>query len=108
MIAKVFSATTSGLDAIPIEVEADISSGLPAFNMVGLPDKAVEESKERVRAAIKNSSAKMADRRLTVNLAPADLPKSGPAFDLAIAVGILAASEQIPTFLNSHENLFLG
>ena len=81
-VARVLSAAVVGLDAVPIEVESDISQGLPAFNIVGLPDKAVEESKERVRAAIKNSKAKMADRRLTINLAPADLPKIGPAYDL--------------------------
>ncbi|MBI2007132.1 MAG: YifB family Mg chelatase-like AAA ATPase [Candidatus Blackburnbacteria bacterium] len=97
MLAKVFSGTTVGLSGVLIEVEVDIASqGLPAFNIVGLPDKAVEEAKERVRSAIKNSGADFPSRRITVNLAPADLPKEGPAFDLPMAVGILLASEQLP------------
>lgn len=107
-VAKILSAAVIGLDAVPIEVESDISQGLPVFNIVGLPDKAVEESKERVRSAIKNSKAKMADRRLTVNLAPADLPKVGPAYDLPIAVGILTATEQIGQLADPAKTLFLG
>lgn len=96
MLAKVFSGATVGLEAVPVTVEVDIASqGLPSFRIVGLPDKAVEEAKERVRAAIKNSGANFPDRRITVNLAPADLPKEGPAYDLPIALGILLASEQI-------------
>ncbi|MDO8503600.1 MAG: YifB family Mg chelatase-like AAA ATPase [bacterium] len=97
MLAKVFSGATVGLSGVPIEVEVDIASqGLPAFNIVGLPDKAVEEARERVRSAIKNSGADFPPRRITVNLAPADLPKEGPSFDLPMAIGILLASEQIP------------
>lgn len=97
MLAKVFSGATVGLSGAPIEVEVDIPlQGLPAFNIVGLPDKAVEESKERVRSAIKNSGADFPPNRITINLAPADLPKEGPSFDLPMAVGILAASGQIP------------
>lgn len=97
MLAKVFSGSTVGLSGVLVDVEVDIpSQGLPAFNIVGLPDKAVEEAKERVRAAIKNSGAELPPRRITVNLAPADLPKEGPAFDLPMAVGILLASDQIP------------
>src|SRR6266513_468655 len=96
MLAKVFSSAVIGLDAIPIEVEVDIASqGLPSFTIVGLPDKAVEEAKERVRSALKNSGADFPARRITVNLAPADLPKEGPAYDLPIALGILIASEQL-------------
>jgi magnesium chelatase family protein len=96
MLAKVVSAATVGLDAVPIEVEVDVAAvGLPAFNIVGLPDKAVEESKERVRAALKNVGAEFPARRITVNLAPADLPKEGPAYDLPIAIGILIASGQL-------------
>lgn len=94
-IAKIQSATVVGLDAVPIEVEVDIGNGLPIFKIVGLPDKAVEEAKERVRSAIKNSGLNMPNRHITVNLAPADLKKVGPAFDLPIAVGILLASGQI-------------
>ena len=84
------------MDAVPIIVEVDIAAmGLPSFTIVGLPDKAVEESKERVRAAIKNTGADFPARRITVNLAPAHLPKEGPAYDLPIALGILIASEQL-------------
>ena len=94
-LAKIQSAAVVGLDATPVEVEADISNGLPMFKIVGLPDKAVEEAKERVRSAIKNSNLRMPDRRITVNLAPADVKKIGPAYDLPIAVGLLIASEQL-------------
>lgn len=105
-IAKIQSATVVGLDAVPIEVEVDIGNGLPIFKIVGLPDKAVEEAKERVRSAIKNSGLNMPNRHITVNLAPADIKKIGPAFDLPIAVGILLASGQIkPPDANS---IFIG
>ena len=84
MLAKITSGAVIGLDAVPITVEVDIASqGLPSFTIVGLPDKAVEESRERVRSAIKNSGAEFPAKRITVNLAPADLPKVGPAYDLA-------------------------
>src|SRR3989344_1647842 len=96
MLAKIISGTTVGLTATLIDVEVDIAEqGLPSFTIVGLPDKAVEESKERVRSAIKNSGADFPISRITVNLAPADLPKAGPAYDLPIALGILIASEQL-------------
>lgn len=103
-----------GLDAQPIEVEIDIGQGLPALNIVGLPDKAVEESKERVRSAIKNSDAKFPISRITVNLAPADIKKEGPAYDLPIAVGILLADNQIPKIISERkinsdkEAIFVG
>ena len=98
MLAKVTSAATVGLNAIPVEVEVDIvKRGFPSFLIVGLPDKAVEESKERVRAAITNTKADFPTYRITVNLAPADLKKEGPSYDLPIALGILLASEQIQT-----------
>lgn len=94
------SGAIVGLDAIPITVEIDIASqGLPSFQIVGLPDKAVEESRERVRSAIKNSGADFPKKRIIVNLAPADLPKMGPAYDLPIALGILVASGQLTTSL---------
>ena len=96
MLAKVNSMAVVGLESYPVEVEVDIGQGLPALNIVGLPDKSVEESKERVRAAIKNSGAKFPMSRITVNLAPADLKKEGSAHDLAIAVGVLIADKQIP------------
>lgn len=95
MLAKVNSMAVVGLDSYPVEVEVDIGKGLPALNIVGLPDKAVEESKERVRAAIKNSQAVFPTARITVNLAPADLKKEGPAYDLPIALGILIADRQL-------------
>lgn len=101
MLAKVMSGTTYGLDAIPVTVEVDVSaSGLFHFVVVGLPDKAVEESRERVRSAIKNSGAFFPGHRNAVNLAPADIPKEGPAFDLPIALGILMASGQLTADLN--------
>ena len=102
MLAKVFSSAVLGLDGIPVEVEVDISSqGLPSFTIVGLPNKAVEEAKERVRSAIKNTGCDFPQRRITVNLAPADLPKEGASYDLPIAVGILLASGQIMGDLNT-------
>lgn len=95
MLAKINSVAVIGLTAEKVEVEVDLSGGLPAFNIVGLPDKAVEESKERVRSAIKNCDATFPSRRITVNLAPADVRKEGPAYDLPIAMGILLASGQL-------------
>jgi magnesium chelatase family protein len=106
-LAKVKSAATVGLDSVPVEVEVDIEKrGFPAFKIVGLPDKAVEESKERVRAAIKNTKADFPQYRITVNLAPADLKKEGPYYDLPIALGILIASEQLEADLS--DALLLG
>lgn len=101
MPAKIHSGSIFGLDCLPIEIEVDISRGnLPKFSIVGLPDKAVEESKERVRSAIKNSGAKMPGPIITVNLAPADLPKEGPAYDLPIALGLLLASGELEADLS--------
>lgn len=107
MLAKVISGATVGLNATLIDIEVDVpGSSLPSFTIVGLPDKALEESKERVRSAIKNSGAEFPGGRITVNLAPADLPKAGPAYDLPIALGLLIASGQIsPDVSNS---LFFG
>lgn len=106
MLAKVRSCAIVGLDGALVEVEVDIGHGLPSFTIVGLPDAAVQESKERVRAALKNSGAIFPMKRLTVNLAPADLRKEGPAYDLPIAVAILLASEQ--AFAEVADALFLG
>lgn len=107
MFAKILSGAVVGLEAVPVTVEVDIASqGLPSFTIVGLPDKAVEESRERVRAAIKNSGAEFPAKRITVNLAPADLPKIGPAYDLPIALGILIASGQLPPLSNAA--MFIG
>ncbi len=96
MIARISSASYQGIDAYPVEVEVDVSLGLPRLTVVGLPDQAIREAKERVRAAIKNSGYPFPSRKITVNLAPADVKKEGPAFDLPIALGILAATEVIP------------
>lgn len=107
MLAKILSGATVGLDARLVDVEVDIpNEGLPSFTIVGLPDKAVEESRERVRSAIKNSGADFPITRITVNLAPADLPKVGPAYDLPIALGILIADQQIMPI--SEKALFFG
>ncbi|MFH2145716.1 MAG: YifB family Mg chelatase-like AAA ATPase [Candidatus Omnitrophota bacterium] len=95
MLAKVSSAGVLGVDAYPIEIEVDVSKGLPQISVVGLPDAAVKESKDRVRAAIKNSGFKFPIKRITINLAPADIKKEGSAYDLPIALGIIAASGQI-------------
>ncbi len=97
MLAKILSGANIGLDAIPVTCEVDIaSSGLPSFTIVGLADRAIEESKDRVRSAIRNCGSDFPSRKITVNLAPADLPKEGPAYDLPIALGVLLASGQIP------------
>ena len=95
MIAKVLSGGLLGIDAYVIEVEVDISLGLPVFATVGLPDGAVKESKDRVKSAIKNSGYDFPSQKITVNLAPADVKKEGAAFDLPIAIGILVASDII-------------
>ncbi|PKN78585.1 MAG: magnesium chelatase, partial [Chloroflexi bacterium HGW-Chloroflexi-9] len=94
-LAKVRSVALKGIEGIPVDVEVDIGSGLPAFNIVGLPDAAVQEARERVRAAIKNAGFEFPLRRITVNLAPADVRKEGPIYDLPIAVAVLVASGQI-------------
>lgn len=96
MLAKVHSYGITGLEAYPITIEVDVGRGLPATILVGLPDNAVKESRERVRSAIKNSGYKFGPRRITINLSPADTKKEGPSFDLPIALGILAGNEQIP------------
>ena len=106
MLAKVKSAAVIGLEGAVVEVEVDISPGLPSFTIVGLPDKAVQEARERVRSAIRNSYYKFPNRRITVNLAPADLKKEGPAYDLSIAIGILISSEQLNADLS--QSIFLG
>ncbi len=104
MLARVYSSAVLGIDSYVVEVEVDIASGLPAFSTVGLPDGAVRESRERVRAAIKNSGYHFPPEKITVNLAPADIKKEGAGFDLPISIGILAASglvekERLPDYL---------
>ena len=106
-LATVYSRAQTGMDAPLVTVEVDLSNGLPGLSIVGLPEAAVKESKDRVRAALLNSGFEFPARRITVNLAPADLPKEGGRFDLPIAMGILAASKQLPKEpLTSYE--FLG
>ena len=96
MLAKVLSSAVYGLDAYQVDVEVDIATGLPQFNIVGLPDLAVKESKDRVRAALKNTGFNFPIKRITVNLAPADIKKEGSAFKSPMAIGILVAEEVIP------------
>ena len=106
-LSVVYSRALAGIDAPLVQVETHLSNGLPAFHIVGLPETAVRESKDRVRSAILNSHFTFPDRRITINLAPADLPKEGGRFDLPIALGILSASGQVPPdLLGQHE--FLG
>ncbi len=95
MLSKVTSFALVGLDGVPVTAETDINNGIPAYELVGLPDAAVKESRERVRSALKNSGRKFPLQKITVNLAPADIKKEGSAFDLAIAVGILKATGQL-------------
>jgi len=97
MLSKVLSSAVVGIDAIQVDVEVDIAPGLPAFTTVGLPDGAVKESKDRVRAALKNSGYEFPARRITANLAPADIRKEGVAYDLPISIAILAATGVIKT-----------
>jgi magnesium chelatase family protein len=106
MLAKVKTAAVLGLEGHLVEVEVDISSGLPGMTIVGLPDAAVQEARERVRAAIRNSGYTFPMKRIVVNLAPADLKKAGPSYDLPIAVGILLSSEQISA--DTSQTIFLG
>ena len=101
-LARLVCRAISGVDAPEVEVEVHLGTGLPGFSLVGLPETSVKEAKDRVRSAILNSHYKFPSKRITVNLAPANLPKEGGRFDLAIALGILIASEQIqcPDILN--------
>ncbi|MCC7431620.1 YifB family Mg chelatase-like AAA ATPase [bacterium] len=107
MISKVFSSATVGVDAYKIEVETHLEKAIPNFIVVGLPDGAVKESRERVSAAIKNSAFVFPTMKITVNLAPADIRKEGSSFDLPIAIGILAASNQV-IYENLKDTIILG
>lgn len=107
MFAKIYSSATTGLESVTITVEVDVSAhGLPSLTIVGLPDKAVQESKERVRAALINSGTDFPARKITINLAPADIPKQGPAYDLPIAIALLIAKGDIKPDL--HDAIFFG
>jgi magnesium chelatase family protein len=107
MLARIWSASIVGIDAVKVGVEVDVSGGLPGIVVVGLPDAAVQESRERVKAALKNAGFAFPMRKIVINLTPADLRKEGPSFDLPISVGILAASEQVSAQLLG-DYLFLG
>ncbi|MEM7727540.1 MAG: YifB family Mg chelatase-like AAA ATPase, partial [Cyanobacteria bacterium P01_A01_bin.45] len=107
MLARVWSASIVGIDAVKVGVEVDVSGGLPGIVILGLAGSAVQESKERVRATLKNAGFAFPMRKIVINLTPADLRKEGPCFDLPISIGILAASEQVnPDLLGDY--LFLG
>lgn len=108
MAAKTFSAALIGLDAVPVEIEADIAPGLPAFNMVGLPDTTVKESRERIRAAFRNCGLPFPRTRITVNLAPAHIRKEGPGYDLPVAMAILVAQDLVPAEALAKPVIFLG
>ena len=106
MIAKIQSFALNGLKGLPISIEVDVNNGLPAFDIVGLGDAAIKEAKERVRSAIKNSGRMMPPRKITVNLAPADVKKEGSSFDLSLAVGVLKATGQLEAEVG--DTVFLG
>ena len=95
MLAKVYSMAVLGIDAFLIGIEADLSEMLPGLTIVGLPDGAVRESRERVMSAIKNCGFEFPNRKVTINMAPADMKKEGSGYDLPIAIGLLMASEQV-------------
>ena len=107
MIAHVLSSAVIGIDALIVDVEVDFAKGLPSITVVGLPEGAVREGRERVLAAIHNSGFELPPRKITINLAPADLPKTGSAFDLPIAIGMLAAAELVPATLLA-DTCFVG
>src|SRR5277367_4087285 len=109
-LAMVYSAELEGVNAKLIEVEIDLNVGIHSFNLVGLADKALNEAKERVNSAIKNSGVKppnRENRKITINLAPADIKKAGSQYDLAIAIGYLLATKQMQNFETS-DKIFLG
>ncbi|MBL8594025.1 MAG: ATP-binding protein, partial [Devosia sp.] len=97
MVTRVATVAFQGIEAVPVDVQVQIAPGLPKFFLVGLPDKAVKESSERVRAALYASGLSLPPKRITVNLAPADLPKEGSHYDLPIALGLMAAIGAIPS-----------
>ena len=107
MISKVKSCGLMGIDGYIVDVEVDISKGLPSFDIVGLPDAAIRESRERVRSAIKNCNLEFPIKRIIINLAPAHIKKEGPSFDLPISIGILQACEQLE-MKDVDQYMFLG
>ena len=100
MLAQIYSCGLLGVEGIIVTVEIDLNNGVPGYAIVGLPDTGVKESRERVFSAIKNSGYRYPHKHITVNMAPADLKKEGPSYDLPIAIGFLAASEQIKADLS--------
>lgn len=106
MLSKIYSSATYGIDAYLVEVETNVEKQIPGFTIVGLPDNAVKESRERVTTAIKNNGIKFPKNKITVNLAPADIKKEGSSFDLPIAIGLLTATEDIKPYID--ETVFLG
>ena len=106
MLAKIFSCGLLGVEGVIVTVEVDLNYGLPGFIVVGLPDAGVKESRDRVFSAIKNNGYAYPDKKVTVNLAPADLKKEGPSYDLPIAIGLLTASNQIEGDFS--DTLFFG
>ena len=106
MVAKIHSMGTYGMEAFPVQVETDLSAGLPAFEVVGLPDAAVKESRDRVRAAMKNCGFDFPVSRITINLAPAGKRKEGPIYDLPLFLSLLMASGQLSCELSG--SVFLG
>jgi len=107
-LAKIFTRASTGMDAPLVTIEVHISGGLPSFTIVGLPEGAVKESKDRVRSALMNSNFKFPKGRITVSLAPANLPKSGGRYDLPIALGLLVASKQLKPQVNIADLEFFG
>src|SRR3989338_10199092 len=109
MLARVNSVAHIGLTSVPVEVEVDVATlGFPSFNIVGLPSKAVEEAKERVKTAIVNTGCSFPQKKITVNLAPADINKEGSCYDLPIAIGILLASGEIGANEDIKNSIFYG
>jgi magnesium chelatase family protein len=108
MLAQTLSASLLGVEGVPVRVEVDVAFGLPSLTIVGMAGSQVQEARERVRSALRNSGFEVPARRITVNLAPADLPKDGTAYDVAIAVGILAASGQLPDASRLTSTALLG
>ena len=102
-LSKIFTRAADGLDAPLVSIEVHISGGLPCFSIVGLPEGAVKESKDRVRSALMNSKYRFPTQRITVSLAPANLPKSGGRYDLGIALGLLIASGQLKSAKDTNE-----
>ena len=108
MLSVVKSIALQGLDGVLVRIEVDISSGLPSWDIVGLPDVSIKESKERVRTSIKNCGINLLSRKYVINLSPANIKKQGSIFDLAIAVGILHASEEIDGNTEIDDTIFIG